>query len=563
MAISSTLTKNTWPGNGVATLWPFHFRINSPDHLAVILADPSGAETELDPSLYTVTGAGEDEGSVAYPLTGDPLAAGWSITLARRTPRKQETDLNNQGGLYLKAIERTLDGLTMMAQEQQEELARAAKMPISSPESADELIASVRDSASAAATSAGVATNAAQTAAADVSGLLDGKVAAADAAKTAAEVARDQVLALYDDFDDRYLGVKSVDPATDNDGNPLFPGALYFQQTEPDGPGAMKVYTGVAWVAAYVSGDSVLTVSNLLALLATLDASEQAAARESLGVADDAEPIGFRKRYLPESGPLPTGYLALDGSGFLVAAYSEFAGLMYCGDADNATAAAWYRYNDLMDPDGSRSTTGAYMRTADETATSPVFLGYGPNLLADGAMISADYVGNNLQPDRLLDNNSRTEWMSNRAYGTLTYDHGPGNPQSIAKYTLSFFTTTYLTSYSYSPTIWTLQGSNDSTTWADLDSRTGQAWAANGAKTYYPADTTAYRYHRLSVSASGTYVGFGGWSAYSAYSVEASTEPGVPCVKAAAANAAAAAGVDVMALIADLTARVAALEGSS
>ena len=73
---------------------------------------------------------------------------------------------------------------------------------------------------------------------------------AAEAAKTAAESARDQTLTAFDSFDDRYLGTKTSDPSVDNDGNALLAGALYFNSTS----GIMKVYTGSAWVAAYVSG---------------------------------------------------------------------------------------------------------------------------------------------------------------------------------------------------------------------------------------------------------------------------------------------------------------------
>ena len=72
----------------------------------------------------------------------------------------------------------------------------------------------------------------------------------AQSAQTAAETARDQTLAAYDSFDDRYLGTKASDPALDNDGNALVAGALYFNSTS----GVMKLYTGSAWVAAYVSG---------------------------------------------------------------------------------------------------------------------------------------------------------------------------------------------------------------------------------------------------------------------------------------------------------------------
>ena len=65
----------------------------------------------------------------------------------------------------------------------------------------------------------------------------------ADAARLAAEAA-------YDSFDDRYLGAKSSDPATDNDGNPVVVGALYFRTTEPVG---MKVKSASGWDDAYAN----------------------------------------------------------------------------------------------------------------------------------------------------------------------------------------------------------------------------------------------------------------------------------------------------------------------
>ena len=61
-------------------------------------------------------------------------------------------------------------------------------------------------------------------------------VAAAASAASAASV--------YDSFDDRYLGVKASDPTTDNDGDPLVQGMLYFDSTNS----LMKVYDGSAWI---------------------------------------------------------------------------------------------------------------------------------------------------------------------------------------------------------------------------------------------------------------------------------------------------------------------------
>lgn len=79
----------------------------------------------------------------------------------------------------------------------------------------------------------------------------------AASAQSAAESARDSALAAYDNFDDRYLGAKSSEPSVDNDGDALVAGALFFDTTA----GAMKIYTGSAWVAAYVSGTDFAALS--------------------------------------------------------------------------------------------------------------------------------------------------------------------------------------------------------------------------------------------------------------------------------------------------------------
>lgn len=59
----------------------------------------------------------------------------------------------------------------------------------------------------------------------------------------------------YDEFDDRYLGPKSSAPATDNDGDPLQVGALYFSTAT--GNEGMRYWSGSEWVSAYAKIEGV------------------------------------------------------------------------------------------------------------------------------------------------------------------------------------------------------------------------------------------------------------------------------------------------------------------
>lgn len=103
------------------------------------------------------------------------------------------------------------------------------------------------------------ASNAATSATASASSATSSASSATSAAtaQTAAEAARDSALAAFDSFDDRYLGVKSSNPTTDNDGDALAAGMLYFNSTS----NAIQVYTGSGWTAAYVSGTGFAALS--------------------------------------------------------------------------------------------------------------------------------------------------------------------------------------------------------------------------------------------------------------------------------------------------------------
>lgn len=68
--------------------------------------------------------------------------------------------------------------------------------------------------------------------------------------------AADATAALYDSFDDRYLGSKAAAPTLDNDSNALIPGALYWNSVSNQ----MFVWSGTAWQQTFFSGTNVRSV---------------------------------------------------------------------------------------------------------------------------------------------------------------------------------------------------------------------------------------------------------------------------------------------------------------
>ncbi len=165
MTVSSENRKaGPFSGNDIAATFPFEFRVFSASDILVVRRGIDGAETNLvlDES-YSVT-LNEDQnatpgGDVVFVA---PPATGETIVITSRIPRTQEAEILNGGGFYPSVVTDALDRVVVAQQELQEELSRAVKVPITSSETADDVLEQVYSAKTSAAVSAAAAANSAR-----------------------------------------------------------------------------------------------------------------------------------------------------------------------------------------------------------------------------------------------------------------------------------------------------------------------------------------------------------------------------------------------------------------
>lgn len=230
-------------------------------------------------------------------------------------------------------------------------------------------------SATAAATSATNSANSATTATTQA-GIATTQASNAAASATAAATS-------FDEFDDRYLGSKTVDPTTDNDGNALLTGALYFNSVA----GEMRVWAGTFWKA---TGSSVGGTINTAKYTAT-------AGQTSFAIVYD---VGFVHVYLNgvklESG---VEFTANNGTSVVLATGATAGDVVDMIAFGIFSVANTYTKSELNAPTGSslvgyiQSGTGATARTVQsklrESVSVKDFGAVGDGVTNDTAAIQA------------------------------------------------------------------------------------------------------------------------------------------------------------------------------
>jgi hypothetical protein len=137
MTITSQIRKEIKNGNGSTVAFTFSFDINKAADITVIKTDTSNVETTITEGTGTTNfsiavSSYPGTGTITYPATlGTELATGEQLTLLGVVDIDQDTDLINQAAWNPKQVEDALDYGRMVDLQQQNELDRTIKLPVS------------------------------------------------------------------------------------------------------------------------------------------------------------------------------------------------------------------------------------------------------------------------------------------------------------------------------------------------------------------------------------------------------------------------------------------------
>lgn len=138
MSVDSTTSRVSSTGNGNVDTYSYPFKVFDEADLLVTILNTDDEQTELVLNTdYTVSGVGdEDGGSIALQDVGQDfldvdgdLLTGYRIVIRRKMDILQDTDITNQGSLFLEVIEQVLDKIVMICLQQQDEIDRSVKLP--------------------------------------------------------------------------------------------------------------------------------------------------------------------------------------------------------------------------------------------------------------------------------------------------------------------------------------------------------------------------------------------------------------------------------------------------
>ncbi|MBS0477733.1 MAG: hypothetical protein JSR79_00330 [Proteobacteria bacterium] len=131
MSLTNLTTKTSYAGNGVTTVFPFTFKVFQAADLVVTETTAAGVTSTLVLNTdYTVAGVGLDAGgSITRRGATSPPPTGTTGLIRRVVALTQTADIRNQSAFYASVHEDVFDKLTMVDQQQEEEIGRSLQIP--------------------------------------------------------------------------------------------------------------------------------------------------------------------------------------------------------------------------------------------------------------------------------------------------------------------------------------------------------------------------------------------------------------------------------------------------
>ena len=126
MTVASTLSKKQYQGNNLTNEFPLPFHVTAKEHIFALLK--KGTKIEEIKTNFAVD---LERKMFIYPVHGEAIKTGESLTVYRKIPLTQIVDLENAGAFHPEVLEYDgFDRIVMQIQQIDEEISRALKIDI-------------------------------------------------------------------------------------------------------------------------------------------------------------------------------------------------------------------------------------------------------------------------------------------------------------------------------------------------------------------------------------------------------------------------------------------------
>jgi len=417
MTLSTTINKVSYSGTGSQDTFAYTYKIFSSSDIEVYIRNTLGTETKKTITThYTVSNVGNASGGNIVFTTGNTPLNTDTVIIVRTVPLTQTFDYVLNDPFPSDSHEDGLDKLTMQVQQVKEEVDRSIKASVTNTIASTEFTQSSTDRANklfgfdssgnltisttlgtnrgnwgastiyserdivkdtstnnifqinSGHTSSGSQPLTTNANSAKYTLLVDAATAttkaseasasasAASSSATASASSATAAAASLDSFDDKYLGAKGSAPSTDNDGNALANGALYWNTSS----NLMHAWNGSAWVALADAASVASSATSASSSASSATTSKNAAASSATASANSASTAsGHKDTANTKAGEAATSATASASSASTASGHKDTATTKANEAAASATAA------------GNSATAGANSATASaNSATS-------------------------------------------------------------------------------------------------------------------------------------------------------------------------------------------------